>query len=46
MGVKERTVYNLVHKGLDHLRQYLTPARWMLLGGLSAGILFFLKILW
>ncbi|AQG79092.1 hypothetical protein AWR27_07010 [Spirosoma montaniterrae] len=44
MGVKERTVYNLVHEGLQQLRQQLTPARWIMLAGLMAGLLFFLKI--
>lgn len=46
MGVKERTVYNLVHEGLQQLRQHLTPARWLMLGGLGISILFFLKIFW
>ncbi len=44
MGVKERTVYNLVHEGLQQLRQQLTPARWAMLAGLMAGLLFFLTI--
>lgn len=43
MGVKERTVYNLVHEGLRQLRHHLMPARWMTLAGLGAGIVLFLK---
>lgn len=44
MGVKERTVYNLVHEGLQQLRQHLKPIRWLMLAGLSAFVLFLLKI--
>ena len=38
MGVRERTVYNLVHEGLQQLRHQL-PSRRVLLAGLSAGLL-------
>mgnify|MGYP002777807320 CR=1 FL=1 len=37
MGVRERTVYNLVHEGLQQLRAQL-PSRRTLLAGLSAGL--------
>ncbi|RIV23522.1 sigma-70 family RNA polymerase sigma factor [Fibrisoma montanum] len=39
MGVRERTVYNLVHEGLNALRQQLPPA-WLLrlAGGLLASV--------
>ena len=42
MGVKERTVYNLVHEGLQQLRQKVTssPAIWI---PLLLFVLFFLK---
>ena len=42
MGVKERTVYNLVHEGLQQLRQKVTnsPASWL---SLLLAVLFFLK---
>jgi RNA polymerase sigma factor (sigma-70 family) len=43
MGVKERTAYNLVHEGLQHLRDHLSPVRWLMLGSLLLTILFFLK---